>query len=239
MTTLSSIDDFAQHFDFVFANSDELKRECYQLRYAIANPTAGSGSARGSMDIDQYDAHSLHVLLRQRSSRKCIATARVIRNDDRLRQRLLPFERASRETIFVKTQSLTSLQRSSFSEISGVSVKEENPTPFSANKIITGLFLSAIALARLEFQQYTFARLTSAQFKHLRAQGLNFEHAHPFHAKSQQALEALGLYYLDAEAGVSTSSPIYSLWQHILNELAHQLHLPQVSEGDSGSFRTA
>jgi hypothetical protein len=41
------------------------------------------------------------------------------------------------------------------------------------------------------------------------------------------------------EAGIATTSPSYTLYQHILNEIAHQLHMPQVMEGDNDTVKSA
>lgn len=236
MVTLSLIDDFAQHFDFIYANTDDLKRQCYLIRYeALGDSHNMDAASRVGLDIDQYDAHSLHILLRHRTSGKFAATIRVIANQDRMKQRLLPFERTSSEPVFVDKQPLHHLARSSFSEISRMALRPEFAENPQFSKLTLALYLSAIALARLEFHHYTFARLNDDSFKSLRAQSLFFEHA------NQLNIEFCGdnIYYLDVEAGIAQSSESYHLSQHILNEFAHQLHMPQVLESDEGAAQSA
>lgn len=236
MVTLSLIDDFAQHFDFIYANTDELKRQCYLIRFeTLEHPLSPDAASRAGLDIDQYDAHSLHVLLRHRASGKYAATIRVIENQDRLKQRLLPFERANCEPVFVDKQPLHHLARSSFSEISRMAIRAEFATTPQFSKLTLGMYLSAIALARLEFHHYTFARLSDDSFKSLRAQGLFFEHANRLNLESSSD----NIYYLNVEVGIAQSSPTYHLSQHILNEFAHQLHMPLVLESDEGAVQSA
>lgn len=236
MVTLSLVDDFAQHFDFMYANSDELKRQCYLLRIDSAEQAQRSTSTRHAiLDIDQYDAHSLHVLLRHRNSGRYVATIRVITNQDRLKQRLLPCEHTAREPIFVGKRPLHELARSSFSEISRSAIHTEFASHSQFSKLTLGLYLSAMALARLEFQHYALARMDSALFKSLRAQGLNFEHANRLSPEPHGET----IYYLNVEAGITQSSPAYHLSQHILNAFAHQLHMPLVLESDEGAAQSA
>jgi hypothetical protein len=239
MTALGIIDDFAQHFDFIHANTDALKRECYQIRFETGTPeSTGTMPNRTGLDIDQYDAHSLHILLRHRDSRQYVAAARVTTNQDRLKNRLLPFERSTTEPVYVDGQLLTRLCRSSYSEISRVTIhptfQRQNPIP----NLLTGLYLAAVAMARLEFHLYTFTRLDNETFKRLRAQGLGLEHANPLPTGTASSAKP-GTYYLNVEAGIATTSPSYTLYQHILNEIAHQLHMPQVMEGDNDTVKSA
>jgi hypothetical protein len=236
MVTLSLIDDFAQHFDFIYANTDELKRQCYLIRFeALDHPCHPDAASRAGLDIDQYDAHSLHVLLRHRASGKYAATIRVIENQDRLKQRLLPCERAALDPLFVDKRPLHELARSSFSEISRLAIRHEFSLQPQFGKLTLGLYLSAIAMARLEFHHYTFARLDSDLFKSLRAQGLNFEHANRLSPEPRGD----AIYYLNVEAGIAPSSASYHLSQHILNKFAHQLHMPLVLESDEGAVQSA
>lgn len=89
-------DLFNDYFERVAATSNELKKEVYKLRYQVYcleisgyNPE----SYPDGMESDEYDAHSLHYLIRHRKSGEYAATTRIILPDANNPDKLLPIEK--------------------------------------------------------------------------------------------------------------------------------------------------
>lgn len=276
MSKLRLFEDFAQYFQFIYANTDDLKRQCYQLRYRVVfdenskkNHSATEKTSshdlislsanRSRMDIDQYDAHSHHILMQHKPTGRYIASVRLIEPPETNPAKLLPIEQNGTEDLWAAKIPLSKLPRRSFSEISGLAVipdfrrrEGEQHQPFSFNdsshvnphskdafrefpKIALGLYLSTFSLARLLFHDYVFADLPVDLFKKLRSLGLLFEQATPdFNSRQSRAI-----YYLNLETGINTSHPVYELYQHILNEIVHQMNIPAVQLNDPDAAQSA
>ncbi len=77
---------FNEFFELVMADSEELLREVYRLRYqvlCIEKRLPGFDASRylNGLEKDEYDRHSSHILLRHRSSNSFIGTVRLILQD--------------------------------------------------------------------------------------------------------------------------------------------------------------
>jgi len=221
MSKLYLVEDFAQDYDFIYANTDELKRQAYQLRSQTHN----------RLGIDQYDAHSHHILLKHKASNTYAASARIIESPAKNPDKQLPFEESHENNIWASRIAVKDLSRRSFSELSRISIAP-NFLPEGTNlalvpEILLGLYLASVSLARLLFHDYIFVELPEISFKRLRVHGLLFEQASNTFNEQGKAV-----YCLSLESGISPASPIYELYQHILNEMAHQLNIPLVQDND-------
>ncbi len=89
---------FLEYFEIIDANSPELLREVFRLRYQVLcveqrAPGFEPSSYPDGLESDQYDRHSSHILLRHRPSSELVGTARLILPDPRDTMRLLPTEK--------------------------------------------------------------------------------------------------------------------------------------------------
>jgi len=229
MSALYLIEDFAQDFDFTYANTDQLKHQAYKFR---------SQSHKNILGIDQYDTHSHHILLKHKATNTYAACARIIEPPAKYPEKTLPFEENYKENIWASRIALKDLSRRSFCELSLINVAPNflpaetdlNQTP----QILVGLYLASISLARLLFHNYIFVELPEISFKKLRMHGLLFEQASNIVNDQKNTL-----YCLNLDSGISSANPINELYQHILNEMAHQLNIPIVQDDDINEIRSA
>ena len=240
MITLYPLDDFAQHFNFIYANTDALKRESYQLRSEVTGADfSQNSSSQVRLDIDQYDAHSHHILLQDKSSKRFVATTRIIEPPVNNPSKLLPVEEHNTENIWISGVAIRTLPRRSYSEMSRLNISPNylpnNEIHCSHEKIRLGLCLASYSLARLLFHQYMFANLTFVQFKKLRASGLLLEQTNELILGDDDS----AIFYLNLESGINPTNPVYELQQLILNEIAHQLNKPVVIDSSSADVSSA
>jgi len=240
MNTLYPLDDFAQHFNFIYANTDELKRESYKLRSQVKRTDFNHSSTNQvRLDIDQYDAHSHHILLQNKDTKRFVATVRIIEPPVNNPKKLLPIEEHNAENIWISGAAIHTLPRRSYSEMSRLSINPNylpnNEAHCNHEKIRLGLCLASYSLARLLFHQYMFAKLTVDQFKKLRASGLLLEQTNEL----IMGQDDRAIFYLNLESGINSTNPTYELQQHILNEIAHQLNKPVVKDSSVGDVSSA
>jgi len=228
MSTLYLIEGFAQDYDFIYANTDQLKHQVYKLRSPLYE---------NIMDIDQYDTHSHHILLKHKATNTYAACARIIEPPAKYPGKQLPFEENYRDSIWASRIAIKDLSRQSFCELSQINVSP-NALPTETDltqipQILLGLYLASISLARLLFHDYIFVELPEISFKKLRMQGLLFEQASNTANNQKEAI-----YCLNLDSGISSANPIYELHQHILNEMAHQLNIPIIQDNDINKVRS-
>lgn len=73
-----------EYFEIVPAISEELKREVYKLRYQVfcrQTVTFNAENYPNGIEYDEFDANSLHYLIRHRASELYVATTRLILPD--------------------------------------------------------------------------------------------------------------------------------------------------------------
>jgi len=230
MSALCLIEDFAQDYDFIYANTDQLKHQAYKLRSPLHK--------KNRMDIDQYDTHSHHILLKHKTTNTYVSCARIIEPPAQNPNKQLPFEENYRDNVWASRTAIKDLPRRSFCELSQINV---NPNFLSAEtdlnqipQVLLGLYLASISLARLLFHDYIFVELPEISFKKLRMHGLLFEQASNTLSNQKNTIYCLNLDY-----GVSSSGPTYELHQHILNAMAHQLNIPMIQGNGIKKIRSA
>src|SRR5512134_3593348 len=74
---------FNEYFEVINADSPELLRDVFHLRYQVycieqRAPGFEASKYPDEMESDEYDAHSSHILLRHRPSGEFVGTARLI-----------------------------------------------------------------------------------------------------------------------------------------------------------------
>lgn len=161
---------FQRYFEIVPALTDELREQAYRVRHQVYceelkfEPTRPSG-----MEIDQYDAQSLHCLIRSLKINRFVGCTRLIRTHADDPGRPLPFEKVCASSIDRSIVDPQALPRRNMAEVSRLAVisqfrsrRGEHSQPLPVNDqsfgtqsqprfpyIPLGLYLGTIELARL------------------------------------------------------------------------------------------
>lgn len=89
-------DLFNDYFEMIPAISDSFKEEVYRLRYQVYCIETGFENPAHhpqGLEVDEYDDHSIHYLIRHRQSGLFAATTRLILSDSKNPGKLFPIER--------------------------------------------------------------------------------------------------------------------------------------------------
>jgi N-acyl amino acid synthase of PEP-CTERM/exosortase system len=161
---------FKRYFEIVPAFTDELREQAYRIRHKVYCEELGFEPVRASgLEIDAYDAQSLHCLIRSVKINRFVGCTRVVltRADDRLRP--LPFEKLCAGTIDRAIVDPQGLARGRIAEVSRLAVisqfrlrrgEREMCVPINDESFGTevqprfpyipvGLYLGTLELARL------------------------------------------------------------------------------------------
>lgn len=168
LTTLSFSEGYKKYFEVIPALTEALKRENYHLRHEVYCRDLGFEPERSDeIEVDEYDSHSLHCLIRAVSSQIYVGCARIVLADPEDIRRPLPFEEACASTLDRSIIDPARCDRRKIAEISRLAVlgryrrrRGETNKPFSLDDnlgegerlrlpyLTLGLYLGLIALAR-------------------------------------------------------------------------------------------
>lgn len=117
------IDAFNEYFQLIIADTPELKEEVFRLRYQvycqeIKLPGFESWKFPRGLEIDEYDADSVHCLLRHRPSGKMAGTVRLVLADPDNPNRPFPIEACAARYFDRNLVDPASLPRRNIAEIS-------------------------------------------------------------------------------------------------------------------------
>lgn len=121
----SIIDVFNEYFAMVPANSEELRKEVYKLRYqvyCVENGFLDSAHYQDAMESDEFDKHSCHYLIYHRKRGVYMATTRLILPDKNNLDKLFPIEIHSQ---IDNVDALTNISRHSLAEASRFCISKE------------------------------------------------------------------------------------------------------------------
>lgn len=189
--------NFEQYFEIVYADTDLLKSEAFRIRHKVyCEEMAWEPLQSNGEETDVFDDYSHHCLIRHKRSKQFVGTVRLVA-PPAVRPRLpLPVEDS-----YVHTLSKPQLAPDSFAagvsgEISRVCVladfrrrKGERATPYVVNdfrmeddeelrnypKIGMGLYLAAVAMARLLMHSHLYIMADVRLQQSLYSLGLPFE----------------------------------------------------------------
>jgi N-acyl amino acid synthase of PEP-CTERM/exosortase system len=174
---------FQRYFEVAPALTDELKNEVFEIRHRVYCEELRSASTRPDRrERDEYDAHSVHLLIRSVVDDRYIGCARLVLARPGDPYYPLPFERASGSSLDRNLMDPTRMPRSAVAEISRLAIvktfrrrKGEASTADAVAQIDfgtedrrrfpyiqVGLYLGIIALAR-RFDIDTLFVLTEPQ----------------------------------------------------------------------------
>jgi N-acyl amino acid synthase of PEP-CTERM/exosortase system len=115
------INAFEKYFEVVIANTPELRREAFKLRYDVVCyelPDCEPGDFPDGLETDEYDSRAIHSLLYHRPTGALAGTVRLILPDTTNIHKLFPLERCAREAIDPHLVDLSKLPRTTTAEIS-------------------------------------------------------------------------------------------------------------------------
>ncbi len=119
-------DAFHEFFELVEADTVALKKEVYRLRYRVFCEETNIFDAENfpdQLEMDDYDGHSIHILLRHRATDKFIGTVRLIQQDPNCPSKLFPIEKYSK--IDPNLIDMSKLPRQEVVEISRFAIIKE------------------------------------------------------------------------------------------------------------------
>ncbi|GAB4169167.1 MAG: hypothetical protein OHK0026_12320 [Rhodocyclaceae bacterium] len=130
---------FRKYFEIVPAMTDELRDEAYRLRHAVYCEELGWEPLRpDGLESDEYDAHSLHCLIRAKKDGRFAGCTRLILARPGEPHHPLPFEKACAATLDRSICDPQALPRHTIAEVSRLAVisryrrrKGEERTPMA------------------------------------------------------------------------------------------------------------
>ncbi|MDP4536347.1 PEP-CTERM/exosortase system-associated acyltransferase [Alkalimonas collagenimarina] len=120
---------FFQYFDVLIANSLELKQEAYAIRYQVYCEELGFEDKTffiRQLELDDFDLHSVHFLIRHKASGQFAGTVRLILPRDPIlhSDQLLPIEHYCKTILHPSTEHLY-LSARRCAEVSRLAVRAE------------------------------------------------------------------------------------------------------------------
>lgn len=231
------IDAFNEFFEMIPAFSNDLKNEVYKLRYQVYCIETGFESPEqhpNGLEFDEYDAQSIHYLIRHRKSQVYAATTRLILPNRINPEILFPIEQHSEIDNF---EALNYIQRANLAEVSrfcvskefkrrkkeygtltGIGPESENPFSEDERRIFPHITLALIAcLIKMSHENnisYWYAVMEPALLRFLSTLGIHFISIGPltdYHGKRQPSIIKVG----DLLEGVHTKNP--DIWDLLTN----------------------
>jgi len=187
---------FKEYFEIVPALSDALRDGVYRIRHQVyCEELAYEAQRPDRRERDQYDAHSLHLLIRSVRSGEFIGCTRIIRPRSQELHQPLPFEKICAATLDRSVVDPAKLPRDTIAEVSRLAVvsqfrkrKADAKSPLSISDkdfgtptqprfpyIPIGLYLGTIELARLNGVDTLFVLTEERLANHFRRLGVNVQ----------------------------------------------------------------
>lgn len=161
---------FRQYFRIVPALTEELKREAYRVRHSVyCEDLQFEFSRSDRFEVDEYDANSLHLLIRSVRNGTFIGCTRIVRPPSNNNDRRLPFEKTCAQTLDRSIIDPSRLPADKIGEVSRLAViaafrrrKGEKKHPINISEedlgtgpimrfpyIPLGLYIGTVELARI------------------------------------------------------------------------------------------
>jgi len=187
---------FEQYFEIVPAFSDALKDDVYRIRHQVyCEELAYEPQRPDRRESDEYDAHSLHVLIRSVKTGEFVGCTRIIRAQPQDPYYPLPFENICAATLDRSIVDPAKLPRDTIAEVSRLAViarfrkrKDEGKKPVSISDqdfgtptqprfpyIPVSLYLATVELARLNGINTLFVLTDERLASHFRKLGVDIQ----------------------------------------------------------------
>jgi N-acyl amino acid synthase of PEP-CTERM/exosortase system len=182
----SLYDIYNENFQAVIADTDELRKECYRLRYQVycieCTDYEDSCVFPDQMEMDEYDQHSVHALLRHRETGKYVGTVRVIQHKNTLTAKQLPIYKLCSDNNLeipelVPVTSIGEISRFCISHTAHTEIKDSisHNVPTVTIGLISMLYLIAM---KHGIQQWC-ATMKKSLLRILKKLGIHFESLGP------------------------------------------------------------
>jgi len=200
MTTPDIATTFHHFFKLVMADTAALRDEVYRIRYQVYCQELHYEDAKAfpdGLEHDIYDARSRHCLLLHRDTDTYAGCVRLVFNDNRDPNRVLPFEQFCANSLHRDDLNPGVLDRSSFGEISRLAVPANfrrrkkdlespvgeisEPSPEDSEdkrqfpSIALGLYLAAASIGLDAGLEGVFAMMEPRLARHLMRFGIQFQ----------------------------------------------------------------
>jgi N-acyl amino acid synthase of PEP-CTERM/exosortase system len=187
---------FEQYFEVVPAMTPALKDEAYQLRHQVFCEDLGfEPTTVDRRERDEYDAQSLHLLIRSVQSGMYVGCTRIIRTRPQDAQQRLPFELICAGGVDHALVDPAALPRQTIAEISRLAIVSKyrqrkgergRPADISSDDfetgdrprfpyILIGLYLGTVELARLQDIETLFVLTEPRLALHFRRLGVQIQ----------------------------------------------------------------
>ena len=126
MSTPNLAESYSQYFKAIHATSDDLLNESFRIRYEVYAEEFGFEDTNrfpDKMEVDEYDAHSIHCLFQHKPTGIYAGCVRLVRANPQKPELLLPFEQHVAESLDRQKLDPAQLPRDSFGEISRLAVR--------------------------------------------------------------------------------------------------------------------
>ena len=184
---------YKRYFEIVPALTDELRQHAYRIRHQVYCEELKFEPARDDrLEIDEYDAHSLHCLIRSVKNGNYVGCTRIVLAPPDNPLKPLPFETLCALTLDRAIVDPQQLPRNTIAEVSRLAVvsqyrlrRGEQNRPVAINDqsfgtkdqprfpyIPVGLYLGTIELARLHGVQILFVLTERRLAKHFSRLGV-------------------------------------------------------------------
>lgn len=190
---------FQQFFEIVPADTDELREAVYRIRYQVYCQEMhfeNEDAFPDGREIDQFDSHSAHALLRHRPSGDYAGCVRLVMNRSNAHEPQLPLEHHCGDSLDQTTLNIASLDRRTFGEISRLAITSrfrkrpgEAETPHGVGEeavtftpserrvfphIALGLYLAAAGISLKRGMDTILVMMEPRLARHLRYFGIHF-----------------------------------------------------------------
>jgi N-acyl amino acid synthase of PEP-CTERM/exosortase system len=188
---------YQQYFEVVPAYSDALKDHVYRIRHEVyCEDLAFEPQRPDRREVDDYDVHSLHLLIRSVQTGEFVGCTRIVLARPGDPHYPLPFEKACAATLDRSIIDPSRLPRDAIAEVSRLAVvsryrkrkddDKKSPVPLSDSDFGTpaqprfpyipiGLYLGTVELARLNGIKTLFVLTEPRLASHFRKLGVNIQ----------------------------------------------------------------
>lgn len=197
---------FINYFQPVIASDRALKFQVYRIRYDVYCAELALEDTRADrIEVDEFDAYSLHYLLQHKATNQYAGTVRMVLPPKDRPELLIPLEKYCLDAVDPRILDIKKLPRGSFAEVSRLAVnkifrrrkgdfgalkarhhrvmrgrKSENTVVNVTDRrespnIAVGLYLIAAALFKLKRLDYIFIMIDPKLVGSLKRAGLYFE----------------------------------------------------------------
>ena len=196
-------EQFRRYFRVIPADTEELRRAVYRIRYQVYCTEMGFEPPENfpdGLERDAYDRRAMHVLLRHLPSGEYAGCVRLIDDQPGEPRELFPFERFCGHSLRRNLINPAILPRGSFGEISRLAVRgqfrrrpgeQSNPHGVIEEEVVVhdpeqrrtfphialGLYLAGAAMGLLQGLSGVFVMMEPRLARHMRRYGIVFRQA--------------------------------------------------------------